>query len=787
MYRIKCKVNRIFHPKAGQASSNDFYIFSVDSVEVIEGKREDLSFTKYGTLSVQGNLSECKVGQSLDISIEFKDASVKFGTSYKIKEQHLAFSLETEEDLKAFLGSLNITEKQVKAFLEVKDSVEWIRTANIDGLTKIKGVGERTAKRIVSKYEANKEMQKYFEKLYKLGFTNYTHRVKIVNHYIAIANKRATNSEGEIDKKIVDSEMNKLLGGLVKNPYQLTYIDGFGLKTVDEIAITYLKLAHDSKFRIGKFIEYILTEEGNKGRSYIPLFSTATCKVSFYTLLKKQLEIVKENGILVEKPIPIEDINAVMVEMQNEGKLLICTKTNRIALKYFYDLEMEVATELLRIHSKVSDNFKVEHKELIIQDIEKEQGFKFSQEQYEAIDKMLDPKNGVCILTGSAGAGKTTVSNAVYKVYDKYTVGQFAFAGKAAQRMSEVTGRESSTIHMYLAKGGSEEGRKKYDIYIVDESSMIHLELIRDLLKTFPDGSRLYLLGDIAQLQSLTTGNLLMDCIESGRIPVAMLTQVHRQGLESGILSASVDVRNRKQLCKRTDNVDKTIGSKGDLQLKVREYKEGLEKVALSQFIEYYENADSILEVQLLSPLRDRGDLSVNKLNAMIQDYLAPRLSENYIESNKLKFHVGDKVINTKNNYNAKSDTDEKVAVYNGSIGVVVDFIKDAGEIIGLMIDFQSVGLVQYLKEDCVKLNLAYAITVHSSQGSEFKNAIYVLSNDAYTLLNKEQIYTAITRAKKHCTIIAQSSALFTGIQTSEINSKLTFLCNMLKNIKLEG
>ena len=1102
MFVLRGKITNIFHPKAGQVSSNGFYIFTLGDVTVLEGDYDKLSFTKYGTLSVQGTLSECKLDQYIDLKIEFLKSDPRFGTSYKIVEEVINFELNSEEDLKAFIYSLNLTDRQANNLLECEDSIEYIKTGNIEELTKIRGIGEFTAKKIIEKFESNKELQKYYQELYKLGFDNYNHRAKIVKHYLNKIESflRAKNGGEDPDKDEIEKAMKSKILEIKKNPYMLMEIDGFGLKTVDEIATVYLKIPYDSEFRIEKFAEFILENNGNSGRSYLPFGD-------FFNLLKKEVEEVKEGRITVKKTIDKDVLVKVLLKMQKEEKVILNQDGSKIALKYFYDLELNVSKELMRIHKNVSDRFDVKDRELIIKDVEMEQGFGFSDEQKSAIDIMIEPTNGVTVLTGFAGCvdmdtefftgtgwkrikdyqygdkvlqynsdgsadlvfperyikvpctefnfltnksgslnqmicdehrviykstsgilseisakelvskqntlkhgftgkfittfsfsgcgvaisddnirvmvmvmadgcfnkkrntnwcevkfkkqrkkeraiyllekanipykishygdylrirfnapvktktfpvewynftahqfevlldelvnwdgsfgyknsiryftnnktdvdfiqfacaslgiratfglddrkcsfpngntnvlnnfyininrntsglvslgneiskghkppikklpspdgykycftvpssmlvlrregkifitgncGKTTVVNGVHRVFDGYRIWQGAFSGKAAQRMSEVSGKEASTIHMHLSKlkKAEEDDKPEYDIYVVDEASMIHLELILSLLKTIPNGAKLFILGDVGQLQSLTTGNLLTDIINSNTLPVAKLTKVYRQGMESGILSTSVDVRNQKQLCKYKEDKDVALGLVQDLRLITRAENIGLEDLVVKTYGSYYDESENVLDIQILSPLKEKGSLAANNLNITIQNYLLPYLSETFYECNKLKFHIGDKVINTKNNYGAKTEDDEKVAVFNGSIGLVVDFVKDAGIITGLIIDFIGIGRVVYVKEDCAKLNLAYAITVHSSQGSEFKNIIYVLPMQAYSLLNKENVYTAITRGKKHCTIVAESSALHKAISTSEINSKMTFLQSML-------
>lgn len=778
MFRIRGKVVNIFFPKAGSVNTNNFYIFALGDVSILEGEKDKLSFTKYNTLSVQGNLCDCKVDSYITVQIEFLKSDARFGTSYKITEEIMDFELNTETDLKTFISTLEITDRQKDILINTENIISIIKKGDIEELVKIKGIGEFTAKRILDKYEKNKDMKVYHEMLFKMGFESYTHRVKIINHYIGIIKgilKKNYEQEEDIPKVEIDKQMKQRFKKIKENPYILTEIEGFGLKTVDEIAVSYLKIPYDCLFRLKKFAEFILEENGNCGRSYLPFNG-------FYDLFKKEVEQVKKGKITTVMSVNKDLLINALLELQKEDKIYFSKDGSKIALKYFYDLELDVCNELKRVQENVSDKFVIEHTNLIVKDVEMEQGFEFSDEQKGAIDTMIDSKNGVVVLTGFAGVGKTSVTNAVHRVFEGFTVGQFCYAGKASQRMAEVTGKEASTIHMHLAKFKNTEDRdlNTYDIYIVDEASMVHLELMLSLLRTIPNGAKLFILGDEGQLQSLTTGNLLSDIINSGSLPVARLTKVYRQGMSSGILSTSVKVRNQEQLCKYKENKDIVLGEKKDLRLITREDCLDLENLVIKTYADYYVETQNVLEIQVLTPLNKRGNLSAENLNQKIQNLLSPYISETYFESNKLKFHIGDKVVCIKNNYKAKTEDDDTTSVFNGSLGLVVDFIRDSGVIIGLLIDFVGIGRVKYIKEDCSKINLAYALTVHKCQGSEFKNVIYALSMQAYSLLNKENVYTGITRAKQHCTVISESSALHTAISTSEINSKLTFLQNML-------
>ena len=776
LFKVKGKVSFIGFPKGGAVSDNGFYMFSIKDVEVLEGNVLDLQFTRYNTLNLRGYLSKCEVGQAVELEIVYHSKD-SYGAKYEIKEEIMNFNIDSEEELEAFLHSIKLTERQRDILSKVDNLIDIIKNKDIDALTEIKGIGKTTALRIMDKYDKAKDMLKYYELLYTFGFENLQHRIKIVSYFtnkIERAYKAKNGDDEDIPREELDKAMAKQLNKIKINPYTLTCIDGFGLETVDDIAITYLKIPHNSVYRIKSFVIHILNEAGNMGKSYLHY-------ENFINILREATQTVKINRIKQTLPIDLSTFKQAFSELQEEGKVMYNPTYNIVASSYFFNLEKEVSEELLRILSSSNDDFLIEDIDEKIDDVESRQGYPFAVKQREGIKMIVN--NMLSVLTGAAGTGKSSTLNGATSLYEGFSIGLFALSGRASQRMTETTGLPAQTMHMHISKFHSEDSGETYDIYIIDESSMVHLELLRDFLKTIPTGKKLIFLGDVHQLQAITTGNLLDDLIKCGKLPVTMLNEIFRQGLNSGILSTSLSVRNQTQLCNKYCNIEEIIGINKDFELIVRKESTEFKDFIVNKFNRDLEAVNgNILDVQILTPLSKSGDYSVKSINKLIQKAFSHRLSEEYLEFGDTRYHLGDKVINIKNNYKAKKeDSEEATAVFNGNIGIVADFIRDKKDnITGIIVDFTACGRIVYEKADCTNLSLAYAITTHKAQGSENKRIIYVLSNIMPSMLNCEQVYTAITRAKEYCTVIAQSYALYTAISNREAKEKLTFLSKFL-------
>lgn len=398
-------------------------------------------------------------------------------------------------------------------------------------------------------------------------------------------------------------------------------------------------------------------------------------------------------------------------------------------------------------------------------------------------------RNNKIFITGNCG--KTSIVSGILEVLKGYSRVSCALSGRAASRMQEVTGEEGKTIHSLLGypKGNKngfvyhDENQLDADIYIVDEISMLDAFLFYNLLRAIPSGSKLFLLGDTAQLEAIGTGNIAHDIIESDEISVSKLTKIHRQAAKSAIITESIKLRNGYQLIEKNWVGQETRGELQDLYLSCfSDINNTFYKITeiFSTLMSYPEF--DILQTQIIVPVKSRGNACTYELNNAIQDLYNPLIDnqreEIIFNSGKTYvFREGDKVINRVNNYKVEP------SIYNGNIGIIQgwDYNEEGEEI--MIIDFIGIGRVELIKKFWNNLELAYAITTHLSQGSEFDYVIYGLDFSSYALLTREQVYTAITRAKKKCYLIAQTGALRLAISKEAVSKKQTHLQQCLYDV----
>ena len=372
------------------------------------------------------------------------------------------------------------------------------------------------------------------------------------------------------------------------------------------------------------------------------------------------------------------------------------------------------------------------------------------------------------------------------RVLNNYTIRMTCLSAKASQRIAEVTSRDASTIHRLLGLGKQKVRPQDVkplfaDIVILDESSMVSGELFLLLLKAIRNGTKLIILGDDGQLQAIGDCAVFSDMLitEKDMFPVVKLTKIHRQAQASAIITKSIDVRNQLELYPRGFTGHTVLGELQDLELFIQEEKEGLERIVVEQFFKNLKEVNNdVMEVQVISATKSRGNLSTMNLNSIIQsqynpNYSSPNRSE-YVTNSGVMLLEGDKVINTKNNYRTKDINGEEYPIFNGNIGTIVSILKES-----IRVDFNG-RIVELNKNERDSLNLAYAITVHSSQGSQWERVICAFDTSMWMLLNVEILYTAITRASKHCTVVAEDKAIRQAIKTVEQKTKQTYLNRFL-------
>lgn len=398
-------------------------------------------------------------------------------------------------------------------------------------------------------------------------------------------------------------------------------------------------------------------------------------------------------------------------------------------------------------------------------------------------------RNNKIFITGNCG--KTSTANGICSLYDDYNILACALSGKASVRITEATGLPASTIHRALGYQNGEfmfnkENKLAVDIVLIDEATMINGTLFLSLLEAIPTGAKVIIMGDVQQLTPIGNCQVFADILDSNVLPVVKLTKPHRQALMSGIIPTSIKVANQEQIFDNKFEGNAILGELKDMELDISNSKESMADCIIRHFQIEMEKFNDIMEVQVCVPMRLKGELSCYNLNTKIQSLYNPKFNDgNEIEiflekkndeAKKYMIRVGDKVLNTKNNYKCTNPDGDVTPVFNGNIGIVKE-IEDNGY---CTIDFVGIGEVLFSKGDSKNLELAYACTVHKMQGSGFTSTIVGMDTGSYIMNNSELLYTAITRAKKYCVLVGNNYAITKAIQTKEVKTKQTFLKDML-------
>ena len=772
---IKCeiKLSRIFYPKnVKSVETGEYAIFAGTVVVPIENCCLD------DIIKFKGNVPVLEYGTSYKVTASLADHHEIYGDTYEILYMGKKINISNKESQKELLSTI-LPEKTVEnLFNTYDDIVSLLEKRNTEALCKVKGITEFNVNRLYRAYDDTKDYSQIFVELSRSGLS------------------------GNLIKKITDyyKSPEKALDVIRKTPYELVTVDGIGFKKADEIA---LKMGVD-KFdcqRIKGYLIHVLLEQAELGRSY--LHYSELMKMLYDTL-----------GF-----VPEEIVNKTAQIMIDDGKIHISENGENIGLIRYYNLEKDICDEIVRLmienpNIKIEDTdnieenivipnsqyvprkFNVSNPDEIILEVEQEQGFDFTEEQKNAIYTCLD--NRVIAITGGAGTGKTSTANGICKMFKGYSVLAVALSGKAALRITEATGLPASTIHKALGwfKGTfihNKNNPLEVDIVLIDEATMINGSLFKNLLEAIPTGAKVIIMGDVQQLTPIGNCQVFADILSSGTVPTIKLTKLHRQALKSGIIPTSVKVTNQEQLFSNTYQGSEIIGELQDMELNITTEKCNLSDYVVEKFKQEYTKFKDINEVQIVSAMKTRGDLSCYNLNTKIQaiynpvsdddDFIEIKLSESKGKSTdkssikKYKIKKGDKVINIKNNYTCMDLDGNICPVFNGNMGIVTSVTKN-----GITINFVGVGEVWFGRENFKNLELGYCITTHKSQGSGFLSTIIALDRSSYIMNNAELLYTAITRAKKYCVLVATNSAVRGAINHKEVNNKQTYLRDMLSN-----
>lgn len=668
-------------------------------------------------------------GESLELTGEYT-VHPSYGPQFKVQQ----YSIKAPEDIASierYLGSGAI--KGVGAVLaarivrKFKEDTFRIIEEEPERLAEIKGISERKAQEIAQQTEEKRELRQAMIFLQNYGIS-LSLAVKIYQTY-------------QLDMYRIIQE----------NPYRMAEdVTGVGFKIADEIAHR-VGIHLDSDFRIRSGIMYVLQQASLEGHTYLPE----------ELLTRRACELLGVDASGVEKHYMDMAIDRKLILKQSEAEVQIYAST-------FYYMELNVAVMLRELNVKY--DFSETAVEQRIRKIEQLSELELDEMQRTAVKEAV--RSGLLVITGGPGTGKTTTINTIIQYFESegMDIALAAPTGRAAKRMSETTGYEAKTIHRLLELSGgmdehagferNEQNPLETDVIIIDEMSMVDITLMHNLLKAVVAGTRLILVGDVNQLPSVGPGSVLKDIIDSHACNVVRLNRIFRQASESDIIVNAHKINRGEPVSLDNKSRDFFFLKRYDANVII-----SICIQLIRQKLPKYVNA-SPFDIQVLTPMR-KGLLGVERLNTILQQYLNPpdgKKAER--EHGQTIFRVGDKVMQIKNNYQAEWEIrsrynipiEKGLGVFNGDMGIVRE-INSFSET--LTVEYEERRMVEYPFKELDQLDLAYAITIHKSQGSEYPAVIIPLLTGPRMLMNRNLLYTAVTRARKCVTLVGDEKAFY--------------------------
>ena len=725
-------------------------------VEHIVYRNEENGYTVFnlnnddGDLTCVGKFHFIEEGALLELEGEYVVHKM-YGTQLSVTSSKVC----TPEDLvsiERYLGSGAIkgvgTALAGRIVKKFKEDTFRIIEEEPERLAEVKGISERMAREISIQVEEKKDMRQAMIFLQKYGIST-TLAAKIYQHY------------GQNVYRVIE-----------ENPYQIAdHVSGVGFKTADEIAAK-VGIHTDSDYRIRSGIFYTLLQSVNEGHVYL-----------------QQDVLVYRAGELLG--VKIEYIEKYLMDLSIEKKIVMKKVDDemRIYSSHYYYMEMNVARMMhdLNVHYDIAD-VALLHR---INAIEKNTGLELDEMQKDAV--MEAARNGITVLTGGPGTGKTTTINAMIHFFESEGMDIFLAAptGRAAKRMTEATGYEAQTIHRLLEVNGNPEedsnGFQKNaqnpleaDAIIIDEMSMVDLPLMYALLNAIIPGTRVVLVGDGNQLPSVGPGSVLKDIIKSQCFPVVRLNKIFRQAGESDIVVNAHKINRGEEVILDNKSMDFFFLKRQDPNVIISVMITLIQK-KLPGFVDA-----KPYDIQVLTPMR-KGALGVERLNQILQQYLNPPESDKKErECGERVFREGDKVMQIKNNYQLEWEIstrygmtiDKGLGVFNGDMGIIEN-INTYEETV--TVEYDEHRKVKYPFALLDELELAYAITIHKAQGSEYPAVVIPLLQGPRQLYHRNLLYTAITRAKKCVTLVGSDTVFQEMIHNTNEQERNTSLSERIK------
>ena len=696
-----------------------------------------------------GIFSAIAEGENIEASGDYTDHPT-YGKQFKV-ESFEEKAPEDEEAIERYLGSgairgigLALAARIVRRF---KADTFRIIEEEPERLAEVKGISERKAMEIADQVNEKRDLRQAMIFLQQYGITM------------------------NLAVKVYQQYGQEVYGIIRENPYRLADdIEGVGFRTADEIAFR-VGIRMDSDFRIRSGILYVLLQASTEGHTYLP-----------------EEELTRRTGQLLE--VGEEQIEKQYMDLAIERKIIMKQGENQtqIYAASFYYMEANTATMLkqLNVSYDVPD-LEIEER---VRRIEKQTGMELDEHQMTAVKEAV--RNGLLIITGGPGTGKTTTINTIIKYFEMEGLDIFLAAptGRAAKRMSETTGFEARTIHRMLELNGGVDGAAGFerneqnpletDVVIIDEMSMVDISLMHALLKAVAVGTRLILVGDVNQLPSVGPGSVLRDIIRSHECNVVMLTKIFRQASTSDIIVNAHKINQGEEVTLDNKSMDFFFLKRYDADVIISVVLQ-LIKQKLPKFVDA-----TPYDIQVLTPMR-KGLLGVERLNGILQRYLnPPSPQKREKEHGDILFREGDKIMQTRNNYQLEWEirtkyglsVDKGTGVFNGDMGIVRE-INDFAET--MTVEFDEGRMVEYPYKLLDELELAYAITIHKSQGSEYPAVVIPLLSGPSMLMNRNLLYTAVTRARKCVTLVGNEVTFEQMVQNTSQQKRYSGLCDRLK------
>ncbi len=702
-------------------------------------------------LTCVGTFSVLSEGENIEATGEYTEHPM-YGRQFAVKELKEC-EPEDEIAMERYLGSgaikgigMALAARIVRRFK--KDTFRIIEEEP-ERLVEVKGISERKAQEISSQVAEKRELRQAMIFLQQYG----------ISLNLAV--------------KIYGTYQQEIYRVIKENPYQLADdIQGVGFKIADEIAAK-VGIRTDSDFRIRSGILYSLLQATADGHTFLP---------------KDELT-ERTAGLLGVEP---ELIEKHYMDLAIDRKIMV--KGEHIYGAAYYYMEASIAAMLKELDVKY-DVPDIEIEQQICR-IEKQTGMEPDEMQMLAVKEAV--KNGLLVITGGPGTGKTTTINAIIKYFELEGMDIFLGAptGRAAKRMSETTGYEARTIHRMLELNGGIEGSAGFsrnsdnpletDVIIIDEMSMVDIHLMHAMLKAVVAGTRLILVGDVNQLPSVGPGSILKDIITSEMFPVVKLTKIFRQATQSDIIVNAHKINGGEEVVLDNKSMDFFFLKRYEADVIINVVIQLIAQ-KLPKFVDA-----SPFDIQVLTPMR-KGLLGVERLNGILQQYLNPKSKDKKEwESGDHIFREGDKVMQTKNNYQLEWEIrsrygltiDKGLGVFNGDMGIIREINEYAEK---MTVEFDEGRMVEYSLRSLEELELAYAITIHKSQGSEYPAVVIPLLNGPRMLMNRNLLYTAVTRARKCVTLVGDENTFQSMILNTQQQKRYSGLAEeIVKTMTIE-